>query len=96
MSVQPVQQKIKFPMLDGILKIDQLNISSAPQILNKQVGELLSEGELISCKDLDIGSPLAFLVNESLFFHNTCQNPAISSSPQASVEPIYMWRILEY
>ena len=51
-------------MLDGILKIDQLNISSAPQILNKQVGELLSEGELISCKDLDISSPLAFLVNE--------------------------------
>ena len=64
MSVQPVQQKIKFPLLGGILKINQLNISSAPQILNKQVGELLSEGELISCKDLDISSPLAFLVNE--------------------------------
>ena len=48
MSVQPVQQKIKFPLLGGILKINQLNISSAPQILNKQVGEkmLKSTGTL--------------------------------------------------
>ena len=49
-SVQPVQQKIKFPLPSGTLKINQLSISSALQILNKQVGELLSEGEIISCK----------------------------------------------
>ena len=49
-SVQPVQQKIKFPLPSGILKINQLSISSALQILNKQVGELLSEAEIISCK----------------------------------------------
>ena len=31
----------------GVLKINQLSISSAPQIFEKQVGELISEGELI-------------------------------------------------
>ena len=51
-----------------------MSISSPPQILAKQAGEPISEGGLIFQKPPDIGSPLAFSVNETLSFHNKCQN----------------------
>ena len=39
---------LKIFLVYGILKIYQLNINSASQILQKDVGELISEVELIS------------------------------------------------
>ena len=39
---------LKIFLVYGILKIYQLNINSASQILQKEVGELISEVELIS------------------------------------------------
>ena len=50
-----------------------LNKSIVSQIFEKEVGKLLSEGELIFYEHADIGSPLAFLLNKKLLFHNTCQ-----------------------
>ena len=47
----------------GILKINQLNISSASQILQEELGELISEVKLILQEPPDIGSPLAYLIN---------------------------------
>ena len=44
----------------GIFEINQLNISSASQILEKVVGEILSEGELIFYNHPNISSLLAF------------------------------------
>ena len=43
------------------------------QVLQKQIGQLISEGELIFKEYPDIGSPLVFVVNETLPFNNTCQ-----------------------
>ena len=56
----------------GIIKVNQLNINSASQILQKELGELISEVELTLQEPPDIGSPLAFLVNEIMSFQNTC------------------------
>ena len=42
--------------------------------LQKQTAELIPQGELIFYETPDIGSPLAFLVNETLSFHNKCHN----------------------
>ena len=39
---------LKIFLVYGILKIYQLNINSASQVLQKEVGELISEVELIS------------------------------------------------
>ena len=66
---------VKITFVNAILKINQLNISSVFEIFEKQVVELLSEGELIFSEHLYIGSPHPPLVNEALLFHNTCQNP---------------------
>ena len=43
--------------------------------LPKQVGEQISEGELIFQKTQDIGSLLDFPINETLLFPNICQIP---------------------
>ena len=59
---------VKITFVNAILKINQLNIGNVLEILEKQVGEL------IFYEHGDIGSPQAFLLNETLFFHNTCQN----------------------
>ena len=50
---------VKIILLYGILKINQYYISSASLVLQKQPGELISEGELIFYKPPGIGSPLA-------------------------------------
>ena len=48
-----------------------MNTSSAFQML--QTGTTISGGTNI-LKTPDIGFPQAFSVNETLFFHNKCQN----------------------
>ena len=40
-----INVKITFP--NAMLRINQLSLSSASQVLEKRIGELLSEGELI-------------------------------------------------
>ena len=57
-----------------ILKNNQLNIRSVSQILQKQVMKLIFEGDLIFQERPNIGSPLVFHINKSLFFPNICQN----------------------
>ena len=52
----------------------QLNLSSAPQVAQKFMRELKSQGELIFSEALYVRSLLAFSVNQTLFFHNKCQN----------------------
>ena len=44
----------------GIFEINQLNIRSASQLLEKEVGEILSEGKLIFYNHPNISSLLAF------------------------------------
>ena len=58
----------------GILKTNHLNTSSSFEILQKLLGGLKIQGELIFYESPDTGAPLAFLVNETLSFHNKCQN----------------------
>ena len=52
----------------------QLNLSSASQVVQQFMRELKSQGELIFSEAPDIHSLLAFSVNQTLFFHNKCQN----------------------
>ena len=42
--------------------------------MQKFLGELKSQGELIFSEPCDIGSELAFSVNETKSFHEKCQN----------------------
>ena len=58
----------------GSLKNLQCNIRSASQIVQKFPGELKSQRVVIFCEPWDIGSPLAFSVNEALSFYKKCQN----------------------
>ena len=58
----------------GVWKNTQLNIRSASQIVQKFRGELNSQGELIFQGPWDYGFPLALSVNETLSFHENCQN----------------------
>ena len=53
----------------AIWKIIQLNIISASQIVQKFPVELKSQGELIFSEPGDIGSALAFSLNETRPFH---------------------------
>ena len=58
----------------GSWKIIQLNIRNASQIVRKFPGELKSQWKLTFYEPSDIGSPVAFLVNETLSFHEKFQN----------------------
>ena len=51
-----------------VLKINEFNRSSAYQVLMKEVGDLLSERELIFYDHPDNSSLLSFLVNGRLSF----------------------------
>ena len=51
-----------------------MSISNTPQVLQRLLEELISEGKLIFKEDPDVGSPVVFPVNETSFFHNKCQN----------------------
>ena len=69
---------VRILFMYGIWKIIQLNISRASQIVQKLLGELKSQGELIFWEPLDIGSPLGFSVNETLLFQNNkCQSHSL-------------------
>ena len=57
-----------------ILKINVLSTSNTPQVLQRLLEELISEGKLIFKEDPDVGSPVVFPVNETSSFHNKCQN----------------------
>ena len=57
-----------------IWKNIQLNISSASQIVQKLLGELKFQEELIFQEPRDIGSPLAFSLNETLPFRKKFEN----------------------
>ena len=56
------------------LKINQLNTSNTSEILQELIRALKSQGELILYEPPDIGSPLAFPLNETLSFNQKCQN----------------------
>ena len=56
------------------LKINQLNTSNTSEILQKLLRAIKSQGELILYEPPDIGTPLAFPVNETLSFNQKCQN----------------------
>ena len=58
----------------GISKNIQLDISSVSRIVPKVVGELNFQGKLMFSEPRDIGSPLAFSVNETLSFHKKFKN----------------------
>ena len=49
-------------------------INSTEPVTLKLLGGLKSQGKLILYEPPDIGSPLAFSVNETLSFHNKYQN----------------------
>ena len=67
-------RKDKTISMYGIWKNIQLNIRITSQIVQKFRGELNSQGKLIFQEPWDYGSPLAFSVNETLSFHEKCQN----------------------
>ena len=58
----------------GIWKIIQLNIGNTSQIVQKLLGEVKCQRELIFWEPWDTGFLLAFSVNETLSFDNKCQN----------------------
>ena len=60
--------------MNWIWKNIQLNISSASQIVQKLLGELKFQEELIFQEPRDIGSPLAFSLNETLPFRKKFEN----------------------
>ena len=62
--IQVLQNTLKC----GILEINPFYLSSTSEILEKEVGELLSEGELIFYYHSDISFLQTFLVNEALSF----------------------------
>ena len=63
---------VEIILMYGISKINQLHLSSASQSFEKEVGDLLSERKVIFYEPPGIGSPLAFLVNETISFQNIC------------------------
>ena len=67
-------RNVKKLLIYGVWKNIQLNIGSASQIVQKFRGEPKSQGELIFYEPWDYGSRLAFSVNETLSFHEKCQN----------------------
>ena len=59
-------ENIKITFIYVILKINQLNISSAAQVLQKLLEELISEGWTNILRESTYLFPLAFFVHQSL------------------------------
>lgn len=59
----------------GIFKFNELNIRNASQIFQREAGELISEVVLIFSEPSDIGSPLAFLVRNTVLAEYLSKDP---------------------